>query len=115
MSFLLGPLSGALVAGGVYYGYSNMIQARTQQHIHDLHTLSVRLADAPALIIAPPSAAARVTPRPLRELVQARWNEEVAGLYKGVGRWEERVGAWGREIVQGPNTGARSASDAQER
>ncbi|KAJ7748404.1 hypothetical protein B0H16DRAFT_1725595 [Mycena metata] len=50
MSFVLGPVSGALVAGGLYYGYSNMMQIR-------LHKLSVRLVETPALIMAPPSAA----------------------------------------------------------
>ncbi|KAF8957528.1 hypothetical protein BDZ97DRAFT_104269 [Flammula alnicola] len=47
MSFLVGPVSGALVAGGVYYGFSNLIQTRTEQHIKDLHALSVRLVETP--------------------------------------------------------------------
>ncbi|KAH9834751.1 uncharacterized protein C8Q71DRAFT_766217 [Rhodofomes roseus] len=36
MSFLVGPISGALAAGGVYYGFSTMIQTRTEQHRTDV-------------------------------------------------------------------------------
>jgi altered-inheritance-of-mitochondria protein 5 len=32
MSFLLGTTAGALVAGGVYYGFSNLVHGRTVQH-----------------------------------------------------------------------------------
>ncbi|KAJ7451986.1 hypothetical protein FB451DRAFT_1283349 [Mycena latifolia] len=108
MSFLLGPVSGALVAGGLYYGYSNMIQTRTEQHKRDLHTLSVRLVETPALIMAPPSAATRITPRPFSALVQARWNQEVASLFAGMGEWDTRVQDWGKKLLYGrpPPSGA---------
>ncbi|KAJ6619249.1 hypothetical protein B0H10DRAFT_1793943, partial [Mycena sp. CBHHK59/15] len=97
--FLLGPLSGALVAGGFYYGYSNMIQTRTEAHRRDLHTLSVRLVATPALIVAPPSAATRITPRPLTTLVQSRWNQEVAALFAGLGAWDTRAQQWGKRLL----------------
>ncbi|KAJ7732799.1 hypothetical protein DFH07DRAFT_846250 [Mycena maculata] len=101
MSFLLGPVSGALVAGGLYYGYSNMIQMQTQRHVRDLHTLSVHLVETPALLVAPPSAATRIAPRPFSALIQARWNEEVAALFSGIGKWDARALEWGRRLVYG--------------
>ncbi|KAJ7895152.1 hypothetical protein B0H14DRAFT_2334021, partial [Mycena olivaceomarginata] len=101
---LLGPVSGALVAGGLYYGYSNLMQARTQKHIQDLHTLSVRLVETPALIMAPPSAATRVTPRPFSTLVQSRWNQDVASLYAGLRDWDTRAQEWGKRLFYGAET-----------
>ncbi|KAJ7748423.1 hypothetical protein B0H16DRAFT_906983 [Mycena metata] len=101
MSFLLGPVSGALVAGGLYYGYSNMMQIRTQTHITDLHKLSVRLVETPALIMAPPSAATRVTPRPFSTLLQSRWNQEVASLFAGMREWDTRAQEWGKRLLYG--------------
>ncbi|KAJ6545475.1 hypothetical protein B0H19DRAFT_955738 [Mycena capillaripes] len=113
MSFLLGPVSGALVASGLYYGYSRMIQTRTETHIRDLHTLSVRLVEAPALIMAPPSAATRVTPRPFTSLLQSRWNQEVASLFAELGNWETRAQEWRKRLLYGsesrPTSGAGSS------
>ncbi|KAJ7181503.1 hypothetical protein C8R43DRAFT_969386 [Mycena crocata] len=109
MSFLLGPVSGALVAGGLYYGYSNMIQTRTEMHKRDLHTLSVRLVETPALIMAPPSAATRITPRPFTTIVKSKWNEEVATLFTGLRDWDIRAQEWGKRLLYGqPNPGARN-------
>ncbi|KAJ7202539.1 hypothetical protein GGX14DRAFT_653562 [Mycena pura] len=108
MSFLLGPVSGALVAGGLYYGYSNMMQMRTEQHRRDLHTLSVRLVQTPALIMAPSPAASRITPRPFSELLQARWNEQVASLLVEVRRWETRAQEWGRDQLYRRPTSERT-------
>ncbi|KAJ7084952.1 hypothetical protein C8R44DRAFT_821768 [Mycena epipterygia] len=113
MSFLLGPVSGALVAGGLYYGYSNMIQARTEQHRKDLHTLSVRLVETPALIMAPPSAATRITPRPFASLVESRWNQQIASLFSGLGEWDTRVQDWGKKVLYGSE--ARPASGVATR
>ncbi|KAJ6545447.1 hypothetical protein B0H19DRAFT_1033892 [Mycena capillaripes] len=110
MSFLLGPVSGALVASGLYYGYSNMIQTRTETHKRDLHTLSVRLVETPALIMAPPSAATRVTPRPFISLLQSRWNQEVSSLFAGLGNLETRAQEWGKRLLYGSET--RPTSDA---
>ncbi|KAJ6514845.1 hypothetical protein C8R47DRAFT_961682 [Mycena vitilis] len=104
MSFLLGPVSGALVASGLYYGYSNMIQTRTKQTFNSLHILSVRLTETPALIMAPPSAAMRVTPRPFSSLLQSRWNQEVAALFAGMRDWDIRAQEWGKRLVYGSET-----------
>ncbi|KAJ7437204.1 hypothetical protein B0H11DRAFT_2108120 [Mycena galericulata] len=101
MSFLLGPVSGALVAGGLYYGYSNMIRLQTEKHRKDLHTLSVRLVETPALIMAPPSAATRITPRPFSSLVQSRWNEEMASLFVNLREWDTRAQEWGKRLLYG--------------
>ncbi|KAJ7613658.1 hypothetical protein DFH06DRAFT_939902, partial [Mycena polygramma] len=101
MSFLLGPVFGALVASGLYYGYSNMIQTRANPTLDSLHTLSVRLTETPALIMAPPSAATRVTPRPFSSLVQSRWNQEVASLFAGMRDWDIRAQEWGKRLVYG--------------
>ncbi|KAJ7675560.1 hypothetical protein B0H17DRAFT_1207595 [Mycena rosella] len=113
MSFLLGPVSGALVAGGLYYGYSNMIQTRTEGHRRDLHVLSVRLVETPALIMAPPSAATRITPRPFSALIEARWNQEIAFLYAGLGEWETRVQEWGKRLLRSPDAQPPSGAEGR--
>ncbi|KAH9474564.1 hypothetical protein JR316_0013026 [Psilocybe cubensis] len=99
MSVLLGPLSGALVAGGIYYGFSNLMQTRTQQHIKDLHTLSVRLVETPNVILAPPSAAARVKPHNFTTELKARWNNEVECLFRGIQNLDRSAVEWGRTLL----------------
>ncbi|KAJ7626951.1 hypothetical protein FB45DRAFT_920373 [Roridomyces roridus] len=101
MSFLAGPVSGALVAGGLYYGYSNMMQLKTEQHRKDLHALSVRLVEHPALIIAPPSAATRITPPSFNSVLQARWNQEITTLFGGLREWNVRAQEWARTELYG--------------
>ncbi|KAF7300070.1 hypothetical protein MKEN_01330100 [Mycena kentingensis (nom. inval.)] len=71
-------LGGALVAGGLYYGYSNMIHARTEQHRRDLHAISTRLVHTPAFLAAPPPAAARIAPDPFSATLKERWNAEIS-------------------------------------
>ncbi|OBZ76294.1 ATP synthase subunit gamma, mitochondrial [Grifola frondosa] len=77
MSFLVGPVSGVLVAGGVYYGFSTMIQTKTEQHRSDLHKLSRRLVDASANIPAPKPASERIAHRPFLSMLQSRWNTQL--------------------------------------
>ncbi|KJA23903.1 hypothetical protein HYPSUDRAFT_137230 [Hypholoma sublateritium FD-334 SS-4] len=102
MSFLVGPISGALVAGGVYYGFSNLMQTRTEQHIKDMHALSVRLVETPTLVQAPPSAATRIRPHPLATEIKSKWNDEVAGLFLGFQNLDKRAVEWGRSLLYGP-------------
>ncbi|GLB39736.1 putative component of the MICOS complex, a large protein complex of the mitochondrial inner membrane that plays crucial roles in the maintenance of crista junctions, inner membrane architecture, and formation of contact sites to the outer membrane [Lyophyllum shimeji] len=85
MSFLIGPVSGALVAGGIYYGFSNLIHTRTDQLSKDLQTLSARLIEHPTLVQAPPPAAARITHHPFSSLLKDKWNQEIAKLFLGFG------------------------------
>ncbi|KAH7928879.1 hypothetical protein BV22DRAFT_1110251 [Leucogyrophana mollusca] len=101
MSFLVGSLAGALATGGVYYGFSNLIQTRTTQHRTDLHVLSERLVNASTIVPSPPPASMRISHRPFASLIQSRWNEEVAGLFASVGRWERRAEEWGRKVLYG--------------
>ncbi|KAK0202542.1 hypothetical protein DFS33DRAFT_1341027 [Desarmillaria ectypa] len=101
MSFLLGPVSGALVAGGVYYGFSNLIQSRTEQHHKDLHQLSVRLVETPNVVIAPPSAASRIAHRPFASLIHETWNGEVDAVYHWVRTSDKRLQEWGRKLLYG--------------
>ncbi|KAF9531067.1 hypothetical protein CPB83DRAFT_761943 [Crepidotus variabilis] len=103
MSFV-GPLSGALVAGGVYYGFSNLIHTRTEQHRKDLHLLSVRLVETPNLVQAPPSAATRVQPHPLSTEVKAQWNREVENLFRGFQNLDKSVVDWGRSLLYGTSS-----------
>ncbi|KAH7910384.1 hypothetical protein BJ138DRAFT_1087763 [Hygrophoropsis aurantiaca] len=104
MSFLVGSLAGALTTGGIYYGFSNMIQTRTAQHRADLHTISDRLVNASSTIPSPPPASMRIAQRPLAELIESRWNDEVAGLFSYVGRWEQRAEEWGRKVLYGDSS-----------
>ncbi|KAJ3879003.1 hypothetical protein F5051DRAFT_404136 [Lentinula edodes] len=94
MSFLLGPVSGALVAGGIYYGFSNLIQARTMQLSTDLHIQSTLLlhSPTPAWISTYPSpAASRVEHSPFISLIQAGWNEQIEKAFVGVGQADKHV------------------------
>ncbi|PBK99735.1 hypothetical protein ARMGADRAFT_918707 [Armillaria gallica] len=100
MSFLVGPVSGALVAGGVYYGFSNLIQSR-QQHRKDLHQLSVRLVETPSVVIAPPSAASRIAHKPFASVIHETWNGEVGAVYHWVRTSDKRLQEWGRKLLYG--------------
>ncbi|CAL1710211.1 unnamed protein product [Somion occarium] len=100
MSFLVGPLSGALVAGGVYYGFSTMIQSNTERHKADLYSLSRRLVDA-STIPAPPSAAARIEESRFNTVLKSRWNTEVATLFQSIGELDQKAVAWGKRVLYG--------------
>ncbi|KAF8816304.1 hypothetical protein BYT27DRAFT_7184146 [Phlegmacium glaucopus] len=112
MSILLGPISGALIAGGVYYGFSNLIQTRTEQHRKDLHALSVRLVDTPTLVQAPPPAAARIKPHPFTSHLKSQWNNEVAALVSGVQNFDKTALNWGRSLLYGPTTNKETTTQA---
>ncbi|KLO18952.1 hypothetical protein SCHPADRAFT_899286 [Schizopora paradoxa] len=101
MSRLIGTVSGALVAGGVYYAFSNMIQARTQKHTAEMHALSTALLSPPSSIPATPTAAERVNRSPTKSYMQGRWNEEIRGLLKIAGNMETNVAAWSRRWLYG--------------
>jgi len=104
MSIFIGPISGALVAGGVYYGLSNLIQTRTEQHKKDLHALSVRLVDTPTVVQAPPSAATRIKPHPFTSELKSQWNNEIATLVSGIQNFDKTALNWGRSLLYGPTT-----------
>ncbi|KAF9484067.1 hypothetical protein BDN70DRAFT_872966 [Pholiota conissans] len=104
MSFLIGPISGALVAGGVYYGFSNLMQTRTNQHIKDLHALSVRLVETPTLVQAPPPAATRIKPHPFTSEIKSQWNDEIAAVFKRIQSLDRTAVEWGRSLLYGPPT-----------
>ncbi|KAJ3967934.1 hypothetical protein EV361DRAFT_928351 [Lentinula raphanica] len=94
MSFLLGPVSGALVAGGIYYGFSNLIQTRTKQLSTDLHIQSTLLlhSPTPAWISTYPSpAASRIERKPFLSLVQAGWNEQLEKTFVWAGQADKHV------------------------
>ncbi|KAH8080719.1 hypothetical protein BXZ70DRAFT_638299 [Cristinia sonorae] len=102
MSFLVGPLSGALVAGGVYYGFSNMIHSRTERHRVDLHRLSNELiTSTPLPSTAPAPASSRIVYQPFTSMLKHRWNAQVESLVKGARSWDENLGEWGRRWLYG--------------
>ncbi|KAF9030308.1 hypothetical protein BDZ89DRAFT_949842 [Hymenopellis radicata] len=101
MSVLVGPIAGGLVAGGVYYGFSNLIQSRTEQHRKDLHLLSVRLVDAPTVVPAPPCAASRIAHQPFASLMHEKWNEQVDAAYNWVRTSDRRLEDWGHRLLHG--------------
>ncbi|KAF8718465.1 hypothetical protein AX14_011817 [Amanita brunnescens Koide BX004] len=107
MSLLIGPVSGALVAGGAYYAFSNLIQTRTQRHQRDLHELNTRITDSVTLVNAPPPAAARIEHRPFASLLESRWNRELETLFRGFHSWDTRLQDWCRDALYGsvPPTG----------
>ncbi|KAH6903184.1 hypothetical protein BKA70DRAFT_1026811, partial [Coprinopsis sp. MPI-PUGE-AT-0042] len=99
MSFLLGPLSGAVVAGGIYYGFSNLISKRTEQHQRDLHRLSLRLHETPTYIQAPPPASTRIAQHDFTTTLKNTWNQEVAFLAAGFRAWGRQTAEWGTELL----------------
>ncbi|ETW77448.1 hypothetical protein HETIRDRAFT_326986 [Heterobasidion irregulare TC 32-1] len=101
MSFVLGPISGALVAGGIYYSFSSLINARTEQHRRDLHTLSRRLLEPPSSHPAPPPASARIVQQPFLSLIKNQWNEKLTSLYRSTGDFEDRAMEWGKRVLYG--------------
>ncbi|KZT64985.1 hypothetical protein DAEQUDRAFT_769224 [Daedalea quercina L-15889] len=111
MSFLIGPVSGALAAGGVYYGFSTMIQTRTEKHRSDLRALSRRLVEADSIVPAPPPAAERISQRPFTTLLKHQWNTQVEALFRSAGDWDRRVVGWGRRVLYG---GDASTSDGAQ-
>ncbi|KAF5367531.1 hypothetical protein D9758_003606 [Tetrapyrgos nigripes] len=101
MSFLIGPASGALVAGGVYYGFSNLIQTRTQQLSTDLHIQSVRLVETPNVIQAPPPAASRIPEKTFSTLLQTKWNEQIEGVFNWARESDKRAVELARKMLYG--------------
>ncbi|KIM60505.1 hypothetical protein SCLCIDRAFT_1216785 [Scleroderma citrinum Foug A] len=101
MSFVAGSVAGALISGGVYYGFSNLIQTRTTEHRSDLHNLSERLVTASSVVPSPSPASTRIAHRPFLALIQSRWNEELASAFSAVTRWERHASEWGRKMLYG--------------
>ncbi|TFK85848.1 hypothetical protein K466DRAFT_493937 [Polyporus arcularius HHB13444] len=101
MSFLVGTVSGALVAGGVYYGFSSTMATRTQRHRADMHHLSERLVNAAADIPAPIPASQRIPERPFMSMLQDSWNTQIAALFRRTGDLDRQVVEWGRKTLYG--------------
>jgi len=98
MSFLAGSLSGALVAGGIYYAiFSRDLQSRTMRHQRDIHCLVNNLQEPQ--VPAPSPAVARINYDPRKALLKQRWNEEIEGLFNTVRGWDNRIIEWGRRLV----------------
>ncbi|EIN14520.1 hypothetical protein PUNSTDRAFT_130146 [Punctularia strigosozonata HHB-11173 SS5] len=104
MSFLLGPISGALAAGGIYYGLSNLINTRTEQLRADISHISRRLVEEPTVVAAPLPAAARIVRKPFADMLQEEWNRQVEALFKNTGRLDQSVVEWGRKLVHGQSS-----------
>ncbi|EJF59874.1 hypothetical protein DICSQDRAFT_156037 [Dichomitus squalens LYAD-421 SS1] len=101
MSFLVGAASGALVAGGVYYGFSAMITTRTQHHQADLHRLSERLVNAAADIPAPVPASQRIPDRTFVTALQSQWNSQIETVFRGARQLDRSIIEWGRKTLYG--------------
>ncbi|KAI0696338.1 hypothetical protein BC835DRAFT_873289 [Cytidiella melzeri] len=103
MSFFLGPVSGALVAGGVYYGFSTMMQNRTAKHRTDLHNLSVLLTDtsASAIASAPVPAVLRIQHRPFVSMMKSQWNAQVEILFRSIGDLNQSAITWSKRSLYG--------------
>ncbi|KAF8646645.1 hypothetical protein AX16_007144 [Volvariella volvacea WC 439] len=114
MSFLVGPISGALAAGGVYYGFSALIQTKIEQHQRDLHNLSLQLIKSPNFLHAPPPAATRIPEHTFTSVIQARWNTQVANLFAGFREWDQRVEDWGKKLLYGDPRSSPAASTKSE-
>ncbi|KAG6337020.1 hypothetical protein ID866_2080 [Astraeus odoratus] len=101
MSFVAGTLAGALVSGGIYYGFSNLMQSRYVQLLSIVRVLSERLVTASTIVPSPPPASSRIAHRPFVALIQSRWNEELASAFSAVARWERHASEWGRKLLYG--------------
>ncbi|KIP04834.1 hypothetical protein PHLGIDRAFT_92995 [Phlebiopsis gigantea 11061_1 CR5-6] len=110
MSFLLGPISGAVIAGGVYYGFSAMIRTSAEQHIHDLHALSVRLEQPSVDSRAAPSAFDRIRHRPFSRTLKQQWNIQLESLFRTVGDIGGQTVEWGRRKIHGETNTSNKSS-----
>ncbi|KAH9925017.1 uncharacterized protein BXZ73DRAFT_103395 [Epithele typhae] len=108
MSFLVGTASGALVAGGVYYGFSAMMSSRTGQHQSDMHNLSQRLVNAAADIPTPVPAAQRIPQKPFMAMIQQKWNSQIDALFRGTRDLDQQVEDWGRRTLYGGDASRKS-------
>ncbi|KAG8923795.1 hypothetical protein FRC02_010913 [Tulasnella sp. 418] len=86
MSFFIGPITGGLVAGAVYYSFSYSIETRTKDLQARFQNLNHQL-NQPAVHGDPP-AVNRVVYSPFREMLKRRWNEEVAAGFSAVQNFE---------------------------
>ncbi|PCH36757.1 hypothetical protein WOLCODRAFT_140569 [Wolfiporia cocos MD-104 SS10] len=101
MSFLIGPVSGAVAAGGVYYGFSTLIQTRTQQHCTDLLKLSQKLCDTHSDMDAPPPASQRIVQHPFSSMLKSQWNAQIEALFQSSGDWSRRTADWSQQVLYG--------------
>ncbi|THV07294.1 hypothetical protein K435DRAFT_772649, partial [Dendrothele bispora CBS 962.96] len=90
-----------LVAGGVYYGFSNLIQTRTKQLSTDLHIQSVRLVETPNVVQAPPSAASRIPEKPFLSMLEAKWNDQIETVFNWARDSDKNIVEWGRRVLYG--------------
>ncbi|OCH91192.1 hypothetical protein OBBRIDRAFT_792595 [Obba rivulosa] len=99
MSFVLGTISGTLAAGGVYYGFSNLISRRTEMHRADLHHISRRLLEVPVDIGAPPAASDRIVHHPFTSLMKEQWNAAIGSAFSGARELEQELSRWGNALI----------------
>ncbi|EMD36860.1 hypothetical protein CERSUDRAFT_114782 [Gelatoporia subvermispora B] len=99
MSFVLGTISGALAAGGVYYGFSNLMSSRTEMHRTDLHRLSQRLLEVPVSPEALPSASQRIVHHPFTSLMKEQWNAAIGTAFNSARDLEQEVFRWGKVLL----------------
>ncbi|KAG8992946.1 hypothetical protein FRB94_011167 [Tulasnella sp. JGI-2019a] len=99
MSFLLGSVTGGVVAGAVYYSFSQSFESKTRRLQNELRDLTVELA-APT-IPTPVPAARKIAYSPFRETLKEQWNQELSNIVHFTGRYEVPWGAmWARAVDQ---------------
>ncbi|KAF5350603.1 hypothetical protein D9756_008656 [Leucocoprinus leucothites] len=125
MAFV-GPVAGALVAGGLHDRCTMVspISSKPERTTcaGSTHTFSsllpmpsltrnlysvFLLPSSPLLaknLNAPPSAASRITSHPWSSYAESRWNQEIAYLFAGVREWDRRASEWGRKVLYGEQT-----------
>ncbi|KAI0074270.1 hypothetical protein K474DRAFT_78892 [Panus rudis PR-1116 ss-1] len=103
MSFLIGPISGALAAGGVYYGLSSMMSNSIQIHRNDMQSLSNRLQSPESQVStsAPPRAADRIQQTHYPDYLKYRWNNQLEIMLERVREVDDKISAWGRRVLYG--------------
>ncbi|KDQ21680.1 hypothetical protein BOTBODRAFT_26107 [Botryobasidium botryosum FD-172 SS1] len=77
MSFVVGTLTGGLVAGAIYYSFSYTIHTQTYKSRTRLHALAQEL-ESPS-IPQPLPASERITRPQFEDLLKKGWNDQVEG------------------------------------
>ncbi|KAH8829238.1 hypothetical protein DL96DRAFT_1597253 [Flagelloscypha sp. PMI_526] len=107
-------LSGALVAGGLYYGFSHLIESRTRQHRGDLGALSARFNSMDIVSTNPDStpvpAATRIPPTTFRSTLHERWNNTIFSLFNRTRDLDKDAGDFGRRLVYGEGSSSQPNS-----
>jgi len=95
----VGVVSGAVVAGGLYYAFSNSIQSQTLKSRAQLQSLSQQLQSP--LPPTPQTVSNRQhVNQTFKGLLKQRWNEGLTTMFIRIHEWDRKVEDWGKSLIR---------------